>query len=406
MPELAAIAFDGPKGVGKTATASRRARTVYRLDTDEDANALRADWKRVTADRPPVLIDEWQRLPQIWDVVRRAVDDGAAPGSFLLTGSATPPDAPVHSGAARIDRLRLRPLSLVERQLAPPTVSLASLLAGETASISGDSSLTVNDYLHEVAASGFPGIRGLSPRARRLRLDGYIRNMVERDFAQQGLTVRRPDTLLRWLRAYGAATATNASYAAIIEAATRGDSERPAVSRAVAYRDVLQSLWLLDELSPWDPGDVAVGPLAKTPRHFLADPALAVRLLGLDEASLSRPRPSAFSPRYGSLTGRLFEALVLMSVRAYAARDDASVSYLRTARGTHEVDIVVQRGTAVVGIEVKTAVDVTRADVKHLLWLRTKLGDDFAAGIIVNTGRRAYTRQDGIAVVPAVLLGP
>ncbi|MDR0431976.1 MAG: DUF4143 domain-containing protein [Bifidobacteriaceae bacterium] len=411
MPDLPAIALEGPKGVGKTATASRRARTVLHLDRERDAEEVLANPRILATEPPPVLLDEWQHVPQVWDEVRHLVDDGARPGSFLFAGSAAPVGAATHSGAARIVRMRIRPLSLAERQLATPSVSLGRLLAGDDGPVGGEAELGHDDYIREIAASGFPALRRLSARSRHWQLEGYVTNVVEHEFADQGITVRKPHSLRRWLRAYAGATATNASYTAILDAATAGEADKPAASTVVAYRDALAALWLLDEVDPWDPGGVGVGVgvgrLAKTPRHFLADPALALVLLGLDQAALARhPEDRVFGPRYGSLAGRLFEALVGLSLQTYAARNDATVSFLRTQDGRREVDFVVQKGRAVVGVEVKLAAEVGPKDVAHLVWLRERLGSDFAAGVVLTTGRRAYRRPtDGILVIPAALLG-
>src|SRR6185503_1150170 len=94
---LAAISIEGPKAVGKTATALQRARTVYRLDDRGQAELARADPARLTTGQPPILIDEWQRVPESWDAVRRSVDDDPTPNRFLITGSATPSTPPTHS---------------------------------------------------------------------------------------------------------------------------------------------------------------------------------------------------------------------------------------------------------------------------------------------------------------------
>src|SRR5690554_174389 len=121
FPALAAISLDGPKGVGKTATASRRARTVVPFDQAGRADEFAADPGFVERAPKPLLLDEWQRLPQSWDLVRRAVDQDRSGGQFLLTGSATPVTAPTHSGAGRIASLRMRPLSIAERINHVPT---------------------------------------------------------------------------------------------------------------------------------------------------------------------------------------------------------------------------------------------------------------------------------------------
>src|SRR4051812_26980535 len=128
MTGLPAIALEGPKGVGKTETAVRRAKTGFTLDDTAQRALIAAEPGRLDRATPPVLVDEWQLHPEVWDLVRRSVDREAAPGRFLLTGSATPTTAPTHSGAGRIVRLRMRPMTLPERGIAQPTVSLRALL--------------------------------------------------------------------------------------------------------------------------------------------------------------------------------------------------------------------------------------------------------------------------------------
>jgi predicted AAA+ superfamily ATPase len=179
LPGLPAIAIEGAKGVGKTATAERRAATVHRLDDPGQRAIAEAEPARLGVGAPPILIDEWQRLPVAWDIVRRSVDSDRTPGRFLLTGSATPGDAPTHSGAGRIVTLRMRPLTLPERGVARPTVSLRTLLSGVRPSIAGTTGVSLEDYAREIVASGFPGLRGLPERACRAQLDGYVARMMQ-----------------------------------------------------------------------------------------------------------------------------------------------------------------------------------------------------------------------------------
>lgn len=404
---LPAVALDGPKAVGKTATALRRAATVYRLDDDVARAIARADPARLVEGDPPVLIDEWQRLPESWDRVRRAVDDGSGPGRYLLTGSASPTDPPTHSGAGRIVRVRMRPMSLVERGVDSPTVSIRRLLGGDHPAIAGRTEVGLERYVDEILASGFPGIRGLSSRLLRAQLDGYLDRIVDHDFQELGREVRRPATLRRWMEAYAAATATTASYEKIRDAATGGQGDKPSRATTQPYRDVLERLWILDPVPAWLPTRNRITRLSSPPKHHLADPALAARLLGVDAAALLGPgpvRPSGV--REGTLLGALFESLVTLCVRVYAQAAEARVGHLRTWSGDREVDLVVERSGGVVAIEVKLGQVPDQRDVGHLLWLREELGDAMVDAMVVTTGPAAYRRPDGIAVVPAALLGP
>lgn len=408
ISSVAALAIEGAKGVGKTATASQRAAQARQLDDPAQRSIASADPGRLLDGPIPLLIDEWQYMPESWDLVRRAVDAGAAPGSFLLTGSARPAERGSHSGAARIVSIRMRPLALSERGLASPTVGLARLLRGDRTALAGACTTDLASYAEEIVSSGFPGLRSLSGRALRAQLDGYLLRIVDRDFAELGHNLRDPAALRRWMTAYAAASSTTASFETIRDAATSGHGEKPAKTTTLPYRDVLERLWILDPVEAWLPSHNRISRLSSPPKHQLADPALAARLLGIDADALLEGR-KAEPPiaRDGTLLGALFESLVTLSVRTYAQAAEASVKHFRTARGEHEIDLIVERADGrVVALEVKLSQDVKDADVRHLHWLEEKLGDDLLDAVIVTTGTEAYRRKDGIAVVPAALLGP
>lgn len=405
---VSAISIDGAKGVGKTETARRRAATTYALDGPGELVIAQADPDRLATGTPPILIDEWQRFPPSWDLVRRAVDRGASPGQFILTGSATPRDPGTHSGAGRIVRVRMRPLALTERGLDAPTVSLMALLSGTRPPLSGRTDATLRDYVAEICESGFPGIRGLGDRVRRAQLDGYVTGLIDRDFADAGRTVRNPAALRRWLRAYAAATATTTSYDKIRDAATTGDGDKPAKTTTSVYRDVLERLWILDPVPAWLPTRNPITRLVAAPQHHLADPALTARLLGVDESALLESRDETTAEvRDGALLGRLFESLIALNLRVYGQAAEATIGHLRTHAAEHEVDFIIERDDhRVVAVEVKLAHDITDSDVAHLTWLRERIGDDLLDAIVISTGKEAYRRRDGIGVVPAALLGP
>ena len=408
LAEVPAISLEGAKGVGKTATARRRARTTYRLDDMDERAVARGDPARLVTGETPILIDEWQRLPESWDLVRRAVDDDPRAGPFLLTGSATVRPGSTHSGAGRIITVRMRPLALSERGRSTPSVRIADLLDGGKPPIAGTSAMRLEDYADEILASGFPGLRDMSDRVLRARLDGYLDRIAEVEFPELGRSVRNPVALRRWMRAYAAATSTTATFETVRAAATGDGGNTPTRASVQAWLDVLERLWLVEPVPGWSAAGSQLRRLASPAKHQLADPALAARLLGATKATLLAAGPvGPWIPRDGPLLGALFESLVTLGVRAGAQAAESRVFHLRTKGGEHEVDLIVERGDgAIVAIEVKLARTIDDSDVRHLRWLAGQIGDQLLDAVVVTTGPTAYRRADGIAVVPAALLGP
>ncbi len=407
FPHLAAIALEGAKGVGKTATASQRAATQLPLTDPAVRESVAANYDLVTQVSEPVLIDEWQLVPPVWDRVRTAVDDDPHGARFLLTGSAGIQEGVrVHTGAGRIVSLTMRPLAFTERGLQPATVSVRDVLEGARPEITGETDVTLPDYVDEILRSGFPGIREIPDRARGFQLDSYLTRALEHELPENGVTVRRPATLRRWLVAYAAATSTDANYSTILDAATPSEPDKPKRATVDAYRAHLERIFLLDPLEAWTPSFAPLKRLTHAPKHHLVDPSLAARLVGVGKEGLLRGDGTRVAAGAGTWLGALFESLVTQSVRVYAGAAGARVSHMRTQSTRHEIDLIVERpDQSVLAIEVKLAATVQDADAKHLHWLREQIGDRVIDSIIVNTGRFAYRRDDGIAVVPLALLG-
>ncbi|MDR1043038.1 MAG: DUF4143 domain-containing protein [Clostridiales Family XIII bacterium] len=414
LQEFPAIAIEGLKGVGKTVSAKRISETAFELDTIRDKELVGNNIDVLSLSKPPVLIDEWQRLPAVWDYVRRRVDDTGTPGSYLLTGSIANSDMNIHSGAGRILKQRMYPLSLAERAIESPTVSLSGLLSQEkpfTLPISGVTAVSYNDYMNEIVASGLPGVRRYDKTKRRLMLGTYLDYLLSHEFKQQGVNIRQPLTLLRWLRAYAAAISTDTGYSEILDASTAGEREKPSAKTTISYREALGNLWLLDELPMWIQGEDYFARLKRTPKHYLADPAIAAYLLDYGYDELTMPSVSGSTPKtrfdekYGSITGRLFESLMHLSLNVYASINGARLAYLKTRNADREIDFIVQRESKIVAVEVKMTQVVDEKDVKNLLWLNANLGGNLTDAAIVTTGPVAYRMPCGIAVVPAALLG-
>lgn len=400
LPHLPAIAIDGPKGVGKTATAARRADLTLGLDSPSTRAILESDFALSSYQNKKLLLDEWQHLPQIWDMVRRKVDAGSPPGTFILTGSATPYDMRgSHSGAGRVVSLRMRPMGLHERGITAPQIRLSDLLAGEADISAQPSDFSLADYMDAIVNSGFPGFSALPPRALRQQLDGYLVRVIDRDIPELGAEVRHPHTLRSWLAAYAAAESTTTSYSKLLDATSAGSSTQPAAATTRAYREHLTKLWLIDPVPGWVPALNSFKRLQQAPKHHLADPALSARLLNLDRDALLTDTGS-------HMAGPLFESLVTLTVRVIAQSLEATVSHLRMDSGAREIDLIVEgQNGAIVAIEVKLKSTPTDRDVRHLHWLKEHMPERVKSMVVITAGDVAYKRPDGVFVIPLALLG-
>lgn len=409
LEDLPAIAIEGAKGVGKTATASRRAQTTLSLNDPRARDAVSGNYDLITEVPHPVFIDEWQLEPQVWERVRQAVDAQPRPGGdYLLAGSANiAPGIRVHTGAGRIVSLTMRPMSLLERGFAAPTISLRSLFQPGKEQLGGSTKYRVPDYVEEILRSGFPGIRDIPSRNRNRQLDAYLTRIVDRELPENGVKVRRPGALRAWMRAYAAATATTSDYTKILNAATPGESAKPARTTVDAYREHLQRLFILDPVEAWSPAFAPLSRLTLSPKHHLVDPALAARLVGVGPTGLLSGEGKRVSATTGTWLGALFESLAIQSIRIYADAMGASVGHLRTKNGDHEIDAIVESDDlSCVALEVKLSDTIGDRDVRHLHWLKDRLGECVRDLVVLSTGSYAYRRSDGVAVVPLALLGP
>lgn len=419
---LGAVSLEGAKAVGKTATAMRRAARTMRLDRPAVAQVVSADPDEAVRPPYPVFFDEWQHVPAIWDAVRRRVDDDPIPGLAILAGSAAPPVSapPTHTGAGRIVTRRMRPLTVSERLEADgfpansrDTVCVSTLLKpGARPSLHGDSPWTLAEYARAIVASGFPAIRTLSPALRDAQLSGYVHHLTTRDVQEANGAAANPAAVRRWLLAFAAATSTTTSLEKLRNLATAGDDIRPAKTTALRYRDALERLFVYDPVPGWKPGGTALSRLGEAPKIHLVDPGLSAHLLGVDEEALMDGVSTSLvdavpAVRDGGLFGALFESLVAQSMRTYAQASDVEHLHVRTHGGEHEIDgLLVRRDQRCVAYEVKLAGTINDRDVRHLHWLRERLGDQLLDAIVVHSGPAAYRRDDGIGVVPAAMLVP
>jgi hypothetical protein len=363
-----------------------------------------ADNVALTLGEKPIFIDEWQRVPEVWDAVKTAVDQDNSGGGFLLAGSAEAPGT--HSGAGRIVSVRMRPMTLIERGLTEPAVSLAQVKAGQPR-LEGETNFGLVDYARAIIRGGFPGMQGLSDKSNELQLEGYVQRIIDKDMADAGLTVRRPAAVFAWLRSFAAATATTASWESIRDGATAGNTEKPSRTATIPYVNLLGQLRVVDDVDAWLPSQNHLQRITQSPKHYLVDPALAASLLGISTSSLLSG-DGGLAPLKGSpIFGRLFENLVAMHLQTFAINNRLKLRHLRTRNGDHEVDFILEQPDGrFIAIEAKLNGATSDADQQHLLWLKEKVGDQMIDALVVNTGQYAYRTKQGIASVPLALLGP
>ncbi|GAB3597960.1 DUF4143 domain-containing protein [Microbacterium tumbae] len=398
---MGAMLVDGPKAVGKTSTAEQLAATVTRMDVDRNARtALDVQPELLFAAPTPILFDEWQEAPELWNLVRRAVDDREEKGLYLLTGSSRPrDDARMHSGAGRIGRLRMRPMSLFESGHSHGRVSLRGILAGDVPAEQG-SGMTVPDLLERIVIGGWPALLGADERAARSWILDYLRNVAEVDVPALGPR-RNPRNIERLLAALGRAVGTPLNRAAL--AADIGGAAGPLTAETlVNYLEALDRLMLVEPLPAWRPHMRSRTRLRTSAVHHFVDPSLGVSAFGVGVAELQADLNAA---------GFHFESLVLRDLRVYSQGLDATLSSWRDSRTDAEVDVVLELPNGRwAGIEIKLGESAADAGAESLLRFAGKIdtsrhGEPLAL-IVITGGRFAYKRPDGVVVVPVSALGP
>jgi len=397
---IGAVLIEGPKACGKTVTATRQAKTVFRFDDDDVARSLVALAPHRLFDNPtPILFDEWQVEPAIWNRVRRQVDDRQGTGLYILTGSATPTDnATRHSGAGRFSVMSMRPMSLFESGHSTGEMSLAVLLKGETQSGLG-THLSFEELVKRIVVGGWPELIDTDETRARRWLRDYIRNVVEVDVQTLG-SRRDPQNLRRLLASLGRSVGQPAK--AIELAKDVGGEGGPIAKETLtAYLAALERLHLTDNSEAWLPHMRSHARLRTAPVRYFVDPSLGPAALGVGSAELIADL---------NALGLHFEALVVRDLRAYAQPIDGRVDSWRDSNG-NEVDAIVAVGPNAWGaFEIKLNPDAVDAAAASLLRFAKNVdtsrhGAPACLGVITSTGVGGC-RADGVHVIPIGCLGP
>lgn len=400
LASTGAVVIEGPKACGKTATARQVAASEVLLDVDTAARqAISIDPALVLGGKTPRLIDEWQVEPTIWNHIRRAVDDRAKPGQFILTGSAVPADEVTrHGGAGRLTRLRMRPMTLAESGHSTGAISLREVLGGKLAR-SPDPGLTIAALVQRIATGGWPGLLDRSVEGSLQAVRDYLEEIRRVDVGRIGKRSHDPERVGRLLRSLARNQATYASVATL--AADTGGGEGPIKEHtAQEYLDALGRLMIIEDLPPWAPHLRSKSRVRSAPKRLFVDPSLAVAALHANPEHLLRDL---------NLLGFLYESLVIRDLRVYAQAADAQVLQYRDNTGL-EVDAIVEgmdgRWAA---FEIKLGSGMADEGAASLLKFSqrvdvAKRGKPSALAVIVGSGY-GYVRQDGVAVIPIGALG-
>lgn len=396
-----AVVVEGPKTCGKTATARNVAASEVLLDVDQNARRMvGVDPSSVLKGETPRLIDEWQTEPAIWNHIRRAVDDRASPGQFILTGSAVPADDITrHTGAGRLTRLRMRPMSLFEAGHSSGEISLRRLLHGDLER-SERSRLDVGKLAEIVCAGGWPGHVG-RPLAQRLRLNRDYLNEIRRvDISRVSGANRDPVKVGRLLRSLARNVGTPAAISTLVKD-VRGSGTTMKTDTAAEYVEALGRLMIVENLSAWQPHLRSRTTLRTTPVRHFADPSLAVAALRATPVRLMEDL---------EYFGLLFESMVVRDLRVYAQTLEAEVFHYRE-KGGLEADIVVEADDGRwAAFEVKLGdrwVEEGAATLRRVAdrMKRGGRGEPAALAVILPNGY-GHVRPGDVGIIPVGALGP
>ena len=398
-----AVLIEGPRGCGKTWTGQRFARSEIVLDGSEALRlAAELDPGSILLGEEPRLLDEWQTVRGIWNPMRHACDRRGGFGHFLLTGSQNPPDdITEHSGAGRVARVRMRPMSLWESGDSTGEVSLASLLAEDRCQAL-DAGRTINDLASLICRGGWPRMIRMAPRTAQARLRDYLDNIVRVDISRVAGVRRNPRLAMNLLASLARNEATTASYTTLRADLTEAGAGTPARSTIRAYLDELARLYVIEPLPAWSTHLRSSTRLRRTPKRYFVDPALAVAALAASAPVVARDL---------EVMGLLFESMAVRDLRIYAQSFGARLHYYGDENNLEADAVIDGRDGRWAAVEIKLGGGpaIKRAmDALRTLRSRvdtTRRGDP-ARLIVLTAFGPGYQTADGVAVVPLTALKP
>lgn len=395
LKSTGAVLIEGTKGCGKTETATQIAGSIVRFDIDEQIKIRMAiDPKSILTGAIPRLLDEWQEYPQIWNYIRREIDERKQKGQFILTGSSTPADnARLHSGAGRFSIVKMRPMSLYERGWSTGEVSLSSLLKGESPH-SENVSFKLEELAEKITIGGWPGQIGAGAlEGLRFAID-YLSLISEVDLSKVSEKRRDPYKVMRLIQSIARNIATEVTLTALARD-TDGSDGALDDETVAEYLSALERLMTVENLPAWSTHIRSSDTLRKSPKRHFADPSLAVGALALSIDKLTADL---------NYFGLLFESLAIRDLKIYAESIGSKVFHYRDSRG-QEIDAIIEYPDGTWGaFEIKLGFGSADEAAKNLLRFTQKIDTEKArvpASLTVITANGfAHSRPDGVNVVP------
>lgn len=402
-----AVCIEGPKWCGKTWSSTYHSRSaIYLSDPGNNfQNRKLAELapKAVLEGETPRLIDEWQEYPPLWDAVRHQVDVSGEPGQFILTGSATPIHKGImHSGAGRIARLRMRPMSLYESGDSSGQISLQELCGGTLVpALTGEVDLRHLAYL--IIRGGWPASLKRKAGHAHLLPAEYLRAVLEDDVYRIDGIQRDSAKMRLLLRSLARNISTTASISKLKQDIQTDACEDIDEKTITTYLNIFQRLFLLENQPPFAANIRSSVRVKQAEKRHFTDPSLACSLLKINEDMMVNDL---------NTMGFLFESLCIRDLQIYAESFGAQVFHYQDYKG-REVDAVIQLPDGQwCAIEIKLGARQIDSAAKGLLKLRDSIADETngrpPATLIVICGltNAAYQREDGVFVLPLTALRP
>lgn len=406
-----AVLIEGPKWCGKTTTAEEIAASKIMLAKpdikDHFKSLLEIDSDAALAGDTPMLIDEWQTVPKLWDAVRYTVDHRHAMGQFILTGSAVPNQEAEkereHSGTGRFAWLTMRPMTLFESGESNGTVSLGELFTAPE-KILQKNDLKLSDIAFLICRGGWPIAIGLPEEAALEQAFDYYDAVTKEDVTNVDGIKRSSERVQRLMRAYARHQGTQAPIATLKEDLKNNDTTTLDEDTISSYLDALRKIFVVEDMPAWNPNLRSKTAIRTTDTRYFVDPSIATAALGLGPTDLMNDLNSM---------GFFFETLCVRDLRVFAESLNGKVYHYRDKSGL-ECDAVVHLRNGQYGlIEIKLGGDSLIKDGATTLNAlekqidTTRMKSPAFKMILTATGEYAYRRpKDGIYVVPIGCLKP